>query len=63
MVKRLFELKQAFHGQVLVQLLPVDSDSASDQAPVVAGVGRGVAQTREPFQGHGNFAAIGQAHP
>ena len=54
--------KQTVHANVFVQVRPVDAFAIADQLPVRAFRGIGIGQTRELGQGHGDRAAIGQAH-
>jgi len=53
--------EEAFDGDVLVDVGPVDADAAADEAPIgFLGWGSG-SETREPGEGSGDSAAVGEA--
>lgn len=54
------EPQEAFNRYVLIEVFPMDSESAADQPPVVSVFRRCFEQARKPRQGHGDAASVCQ---
>jgi len=50
--------QQSTHGEILVQLRPVDTDTAAHESPVTQSIRAGVAQLGEPLERHADGSAI-----
>jgi hypothetical protein len=50
--------QQSTHGEILVQLRPVDTDPATHESPVTQSIRAGVAQLGEPLERHADGSAI-----
>jgi hypothetical protein len=48
--------------KVLVQVRPMDADTAADEAPILPSCRLGIAKPREPIDRHGNFPSIDELH-
>ena len=54
------DCQKATHGDVFINVLPVDSDSPTNETPVGALRRRGAQKPRKPFERSRNAAGVGQ---
>src|SRR5262249_17282949 len=54
--------QQTLDRNILIQLFPVNTETAADQPPLAALGARRLPQPREPGEGGGDFPAVGEQH-